>query len=53
MKSLYDKIRIIKRFIKQYEKRKTQDKDFLNVLSSLVADLESDYITQKIKEKIK
>lgn len=48
-KQLYDKIRVLKRFIKTYEKRKNIDKDFLDILRSLVVDYESEYIT-KIKK---
>lgn len=48
-KELYVKIRVIKRFIKNYEKRKIIDKELLDILRSLVVDYESEYIT-KIKK---
>ena len=50
MKTIYDKIKIIKQFIIKYEKRKIKDEIFLNVLKEIYFDMESEIIT---KEKLK
>lgn len=48
MKSAF-KYRLIKEFIKSYEKRKTKDKVILDILEEMLADYEVEFINEQIE----